>query len=360
MGKEYFCDRIAETKELGDALYNRRNITLISPRRVGKTGLIQHFFHAVNPEEIHCFYVDLYSTSDVQSFTKTFAEAVLTKCITPFSERVWAEITHFFGALRPVFGTDPITGMPQCSIDVQPQRVEWTLQQIFAYLEQAKRPCYVAFDEFQTIAEYENGKMEALLRGYIQQLNNVRFIFAGSKKHIMMQMFAAANRPFYQSTQMMYIDVIDEDSYYSFACKHLAAHGQQMDKAAFHELYIMVDGYTWYIQALLNRLYQSNISHIKEDTVITVVHQLLQEASPTYQTYCKLLTSRQQKVLRAIASEGEIKETGSGAFLLKYSLGAYSTVRSAVISMTDKELVYQKDNGAYTVYDKFFGLWLKQ
>lgn len=360
MGSEYFCDRKQETYDLSAALYNRRNVTLISPRRIGKTGLIQHVFEAVKPKEAHCFYVDLFSTSNLADFTKKFTEAVLTKQITPFSERVWNDITRIFGALRPVFSPDPLTGMLKCTIDLQPQREEWTLQQIFAYLEKANIPCYVAFDEFQTIAEYKDCKMEALLRGYIQQLNNVRFIFAGSKKHVMMQMFAAANRPFFQSTQIMNIDVIDEKAYYQFATRHFAKHNQLISKETFHELYTLVDGYTWYMQAMLNRLYQDGAAQIDDSVVVVTLNQLLQESEPTYQMYSRLLTERQLQVLRAIAKEGEVKEPGSSSFLQKNNLGAYSTVRSAIATMVEKELVYQKDNGAYIVYNKFFGLWLKQ
>ena len=360
LGAEYFCDRIEETRNLSDALHNRRNVTLISPRRVGKTGLIQHLFHSLDTNEVHCIYVDLFSTSNLQDFTKVFAESVLSARINPFSERVWEEITHFFGALRPVFGMDPISGLPQCTIDVQPQREEWTLQQIFTYLEKSATPCYVALDEFQTIAEYKDVKMEALLRTCIQQLKNVQFIFAGSKKHVMAQMFTSAKRPFYRSTQMMNIDVIDEEAYYQFACKHLAAHGQQINQDVFHELYTMVDGYTWYVQVLLNRLYQSGLEVIDENAIKAALNQLIQEEEPAYQMYCRLITDRQLQVLRAVAKEGIVKEPGSNQFLQEYQLGAYSTVRGAILAMIYKELLYQNDDGNYMVYDKFFIYWLNQ
>lgn len=360
MGAEFFCDRTEETKELAEALRNGRNVTLISPRRLGKTGLIHHLFQSLNPKEVQCFYVDLFSTSNLQEFTKALAEEVLSKRIAPYSERVMKEIAQFFGALRPVFSADPITGMPQCTIDIQPQREEWTLQQILAYLEQSDIPCYVAFDEFQTIAEYKNVKMEALLRSYIQKLTNVHFIFAGSKKHIMAEMFLNTKRPFYRSTQMMHIDVIDEKQYYLFASRHFAAHQQNISQETFHELYSLVEGYTWNIQNLLNRLYQTGIEQIDFNTVLITLDKLLQEEAPSYQMFCRLITERQLQVLRAVAKEGSVKEPGSNLFLQKYRLGAYSTVRSAMLNLLDKELLYQKDDGSYIVYEKFFGLWLKQ
>ena len=360
LGAEYFCDRENETRELAEALLNRRNVTLISPRRIGKTGLIQHLFHATNPKEVNCIYVDLFSTSNLNDFTKKLVEAVLTKQITPFSERVWKEVSRVFGSLRPVFSPDPLTGQPKCTIDVQPQREEWTLQQILSYMESAPKPCYVALDEFQAIADYTDCKMEALLRGYIQQLNNVRFIFAGSKKHVMMQMFTQANRPFFQSTQIMHIDVIDEGKYYEFAARHLVAHQQHLNEADFHTLYTQVEGYTGYVQAFLNRLYQNGTPQIDSATILAVQNQLLLEMTPSYQMYGRLLTDKQMQILRAIGQEGEVKEPGSNAFLQKYQLGAYSTVRSAITVLVDKELLYQRDDGSYVVYDKFLALWLRR
>ena len=80
---------------------------------------------------------------------------------------------------------------------------------------------------------------------------------------------------------------------------------------------------------------------------------------PSYQIICRLITDRQLKVLRAVAKEGVVKEPGSNTFLRKYQLGAYSTVRSALLALCDKELIYQNDDGSFIVYEKFFGLWLK-
>lgn len=363
MGAEYFCDRQKETEELHRALYNGRNVTLSSPRRMGKTGLIRHLFQQIPAEEAQCFYVDIYHTKNMYDFTKAFAEAVIAQRMIPFAERVGKEILHFFSSLRPVFTPDPISGGMQCTVDIQPYHEEMTLQQIFAYLEQTEQRCYVAFDEFQEIADYTDGfkgKAEALLRTYVQQCHNVHFIFAGSKKHLMAEMFLSAKRPFFQSTQLMSIDAIDESSYYQFASHHLTAHKQHMDAATFHELYALVNGHTWYMQALLNRIYQNGVSEINIDDVHIALNQWLEENAPAYNTYCRLITDRQLAVMRAVAKEGTVKEFGKSAFLQRYQLGAYSTVRSAVVALDEKELLYHDSKGNFSVYDRFFGLWLQR
>lgn len=358
LGPEYFCDRQKETEELRNALYNRRNVTLVSPRRMGKTGLIKHLFAQIPPKEVNCFYVDIYDTKNMYDFTKAFAQAVLTQRITPFSERISKEIIHLFGALRPVFTPDPVSGAIQCTIDLQPRHEEMTLQQIFTYLEQSKTRCYVAFDEFQEVANYQDAKAEATLRSYIQHLNNVQFIFAGSKKHMMTEMFLSPNRPFFQSTQMMDIHAIDEPAYYTFAAGHFAAHKQHIDQNTFHELYGIVNGHTWYMQALLNRLYQNGKATIEYNDILLALNQLLEENTVSYQTYCHLITDRQLAVMQAVAHEGAVREPGSNTFLQKHHLGAYSTVRSAIAALEEKELLYCED-GAYSVYDRFFGIWLR-
>lgn len=357
MGKEYFCDRENETRQLHDALSNGRNITLISPRKVGKTGIIHHLFASIPEKEAACFYVDIYKTQNLADFTKTFAEAILTRQITPFSTRIWKKFSQTFAAIRPTFSMDPMTGMPQCRVDIQPQNEEATLRQLFDYLEAASLPCYVAFDEFQVVADYSDCQMEAVLRSYIQHLNNTHFIFAGSKKHTMVQLFSSANRPFYQSTQMMTVTEIDEEKYAQFAQTHLEKHGQTFSDDAFHLLYSLVHGHTWYVQSLLNRLYQDGTPIITPDNVKQVLHTILLENESAYQVYCQLITQRQLNVLRAIAAEDGVKEVTNTQFLQKYRLGSASTVRSAVLALTDKELLLE-DNGNYCVYDRFFSHWL--
>ncbi len=357
LGKEYFCDRESESAKLIGALQNGRNITLISPRKIGKTGLIHHVFGSISPQEAYFFYVDIYATRCLEEFTKTLAEAVLSQQLRSFSARVWKEIARFFTSLRPTITADPITGIPQCTVDIQPQTEELTLQQLFLYLEKASLPCYVAIDEFQAIADYSDCNMEAMLRSHIQKLTNVHFIFAGSKKHIMMQMFASPNRPFFQSTQMMYITTIDEASYYPFALRHLSGHKQSISENTFHELYTLLSGHTWYMQFMLNRLYQDGTKEIDHLTIMRVLHTLLQENAPSYQTYCQLITPKQLAVLQAIAHEKTVKLYNSNEFLSKYNLGAASSVSSAIQALTDKELLFE-ENGEYSVYDRFFGIWL--
>ena len=357
-GKEYFCDRKNETKKLIEALKNGRNITLISPRRMGKTGLIKHVFEQISSKEAICIYVDLDQTTCLADMVKALGEKILGKIGMP-SGRVWKELVSWFKSLRPIMTADPATGNPEISLDIQPAAAEASLGEMFGWLEKSKLPCYVALDEFQTIAEYPEPKIEALLRSHIQHLTNVNFIFAGSQKHLMTEMFTSANRPFFQSTQMFPLYEIPEEAYFEFAQHHFERNKQTLQKDTFHELYTTIFGHTWYIQCVLNRLYQYKIRQIDKAAMTSTINDILDEYKETFRTYCKLLTSNQLSVIKAIAKEGVAKEISGKDFLQKHQLGAGSTVRSALNVLIDKDLIAENEDG-YSVYDRFFGLWLRK
>lgn len=355
---EYFCDREHESAKLLSALQNGRNVTLASPRRMGKTGLIHHLFYQLKPQaDVRCFYVDLYQTDSLHSLVKKLADTVLGSLDTR-SHKLMKQVVSFFKSLRPVFTLDPMTGEPGLTVDISPDTAEYSLQEIFSYMEQSGSRCYVAFDEFQTVAEYADKRVEALLRSHIQQLTNVNFIFCGSKQHLLQNMFVTAARPFYQSTQMMTLGPIDADAYFDFACQLFDNHSQKMEREAFDYLFDTLSAHTWYVHSILNRLYETGEPLITRQLVEEVVRQVVEENAATYQTFIQLITATQARVLRAVAKCHSVKEVLSADFLSEHHLGAASTVRSAVKALVEKELLLQTDSG-YQVYDRFLEQYLQ-
>ena len=354
---EYFCDRQKETDKIISALLNGRNITLTSPRRMGKTGLIHHVFRNMQEDNnVKCFYVDLYQTDSLELLVKKLADTILGT-LDSTEDTIIKNVISFFKMLRPVVTVDPMTGEPGFKVDVEPGQGEYSLSEIFAYMEQSDYRCFVAFDEFQTIAGYADKNVEALLRSYIQRLTNVNFIFSGSQRHVLENMFASASRPFYQSTQMMPLGTIDKSAYYAFSSDMMRNNGQSIDEETFDYLYTKLSSHTWYVHTLLNRLYETGIETIDKATVDDILADILLENEGTFQTFLRLVTPIQAKVLHAVAAEGTINEIQGKAFLTKYQLGAASTVKTAVKSLVEKELLLD-NNGEYQIYDRFFGLWL--
>ena len=356
---DYFCDREQETQKLISVLQNGRNVTLISPRRIGKTGLIRHVFHRMEADKLaKCYYVDLYKTDSLASLVEQLANVVLGSLDTTKSKIV-KQVTTFFKSLRPLFSFDSLTGVPTFMVDVKPEMAEHSLAEIFSYMEQSGQLCVVAMDEFQSITSYGDSSVEALLRSHIQQLTSVHFVFSGSQRHVLENMFASANRPFYQSTQILNLNEIEEQAYCNFATAKLAAHRQQLNADVFGYLYQELAGHTWYVQMLLNRLYDSGEKLISREVVDKVLTGIVDENEATFQTFMRLVTPIQARLLRAIAREGTVQQALGQSFISQYHLGATSTIRSALNALVEKELVLDVQ-GAYQVYDRFFALWLKR
>lgn len=356
---EFFCDRETETATILDALKNGRNITLIAPRRMGKTGLICNAFHHLKEQksDIVTLYMDIYSTQSIGDFVRLFANTVLGK-LDAAPQKALNRISQFIRSCRPVFTFDELTGVPKVTIDVAPQDEKRTLKEIFDYLASSQRHCCIAIDEFQQIAEYPEKGIEALLRSYIQFLPNVNFIFAGSKQHLMQEMFTSSKRPFYQSTQLINIGSIDRETYADFAIGLFAKCSKLLPRDVFYAIYEMYDGHTWYIQYLLNRLYGYN-QDVDMVMVSDAMEQIVSEQSYSYQTLLKSYSAGQVRLLKAIAREGCVKEILAGDFISRNRLRAASSVSASLKRLQDNELVYLTPQG-YIIYDRFMREWLRQ
>lgn len=355
---EFFCDRKAESSTILEALYNGRNITLIAPRRMGKTGLIHHVFYQLKEQksDVVTLYMDIYSTQSLGDFVRLFANTVLGQ-LDSVPQKALNRIGQFIRSCRPVFTFDEITGTPKVTVDVSPTEEESTLKEIFDYLGSSEKRCYIAIDEFQQIAEYPEKGVEALLRSYIQFLPNVNFIFAGSKQYVMQEMFTSSKRPFYQSTQLLTIGTVNRDEYADFAMAHFAKNNLQLPREVFDAIYDKFDGHTWYIQNLLNRLYGYN-RDVEMASITYAMEQIVAEQSYSYADLLKAYPAGHVRLLKAIAQEGCVKEVLAGNFISKHKLRAASSVSSALKKLVANELVYQTTDG-YIIYDRFMGEWLR-
>ena len=167
IGKEYFCDREHEVQKLLEHISNGVNVTLVSPRRVGKTGLIEHLFHQKEVEEnYYTFLIDIYATKTIEEMVAQMAKSILST-LKSRSEKALQSFSSIVQSLRPTMSFDNL-GNPSWSIGVgEIQSPQNSLDEIFRYIENADKPCIVAIDEFQTISEYPDVKAEALLRTYV-------------------------------------------------------------------------------------------------------------------------------------------------------------------------------------------------
>lgn len=361
IGPEYFCDREKETDDLVRLLSNGNNIALISPRRYGKTDLLRHCFaQPAIANRFHTFIVDIYSTKSVADMVSKLGSVIL-ETLKPKGRKAWERFLSMLVSVRPGISFD-INGLPSWTMGVgEIKSPTNTLDEIFAYIQQADKPCLVAIDEFQQITKYEDKNIEACLRTHVQYCSNANFVFSGSRQHLMGTMFTSPARPFYQSVTLYGLKLIPLEKYKAFCVRHFEDRGKGLDPVVVETLYSQFDGVTYYLQRVMNELY----SRTREgeccglDMVGVAIQSIIDNSSMIYEDLLYQLPEKQSQVLLAIGKEGKAEKLTSGRFAYKYGLVSPNSVKSAVPALIDKGLLTM-DKGVYQLYDKFFQLWLLQ
>lgn len=361
-GNHYFCDREQETADLIRDLNNGRSIVLIAQRRMGKTGLVMHTFQQ---EEIsrnyYVFFIDIFATSSLREFIYVFGSAILEQ-LKPRGLKFLDRFLQTITSLRPAIKLDATTGEPSLEIGLGSiPSVETTLEEIFAYLNEADKPCIIAFDEFQQIQNYTEKNMEALLRTQIQHCPNARFIYAGSEPSMLIDMFGRANRPFYQSTFTLHLESIPVERYSEFVHMHFQENGKDIESDLITEVYNKFEGITLYLQILMNEIY---LMTERGKTATTKYFEiallsLVRRQAYIYQSLFADLTERQREIVRAIAAENLATNVTSSEFVQKYHLKSASSVQSALKGLSNKGIVGRSGEG-YVINDRLFKYWIRK
>jgi len=358
-GSEYFCDREKETESLIKNIENGNNVVLMSPRRMGKTGLLLHAFNQNRIKDAYnTFVIDIYSTGTLQELVAAMGKAILSQLMSK-GERAMTKFASVVSSLRPTMIVD-LMGRPSWSVDVSAVTApEFTLEQIFKYLEESEKPNIVAIDEFQQIAYYPEKNVEAILRTHIQKCTNTTWVFSGSSYHLLAEMFHTAARPFYSSTTSMGLEAINFERYKEFASALFKAYGKDIEEDVIEDIYTRFDGVTWFVQKMMNKLFadtEKNSTCTKE-MVNRALTDILEENSQIYADLLYQLTQRQKELLIAIIKEGKATAITGGKFIKKHNLNSPSTVQASISTLIEKQIVTKRE-GEYEAYDKFFSLWV--
>ena len=356
----YFCDRSEETAFLIKQIENGRNVAIISPRRMGKTGLIMH---CLNQKEITNRYipifVDIYATTSLPEFVYQLGNAVYEK-LAPKSD-IWKQkFFNIVASLRMGFKLDPMTGEPGFDIGLGDIKTpQTTLNEIFKYLEEADNPCILAIDEFQQIGNYEEKNTEAMLRTLVQRSTNTSFIFSGSKRHLMANMFNSPSKPFYQSCMTMGLNPIPLSTYTDFAVSLFEDYGKHLDRELVSTVYNMYKGCTWFVQMIMNELFSLTPASATCTPAFLpeAVTNVIRSQEQTYKELLSQMPPRQKMLLQAIARDGEARRITSHDFITRHSLPSASSVQSAAKGLLASDVITREDD-TYRIYDYFLSQWL--
>jgi hypothetical protein len=358
-GPDYFCDRTEEVKRLSDAINSRRNITLISLRRMGKTGLLKHLKYGLENtrKPLAVVYADLLPTMNCNEMLNTISTSLfrVRKKESNFMEKMFG----LMASLRPRLTVDPLTGEPAVELKVESaSEIKTGLENILRLISEIKQDIIFMFDEFQQIGRYPEKNTEAILRSVIQAYPVIPFIFSGSSKHTLENMFMSAGSPFYQSSELMYLDRISEIDYSVFIKDKFHKADREIDDESIVKIFRWTRLHTYYVQYVCNLLYELGSARTGEGEVNSIFHRIMTDFEPQYVNYRNLLPAHQFRLLKAIAAEDAVDQPTAGGFISKHDLTSASSVATSMKSLAEKEMIVH-DQDRWQVYDVFFSRWLQ-
>ena len=359
---EYFCDRVQESARLIKSVTNGNNLVIISPRRMGKTGLIRFCYDKPEiADEYYTFFIDILHTSSLREFTYLLGREIY-ETLLPRSRKMADLFIQTIKSISGKFGFDPISSMPTFNVELGDiDRPEYTLDEIFQYLAHADKPSIVAIDEFQQIAKFPEKNIEAQLRTHIQKLRNCNFIFAGSERHMMQEMFTSAARPFYHSADMLELKAIVPEIYIPFIVGHFEKRNRRIDSENVAKVYDLFKGHTYYVQKTFNEAFADTPEgdECTLETLRAAIDNMIASNDTIFREILSNIPEKQKELLYAIAKEGEAERITSAAFIKRHSLTSASSVQSAMKKLLEKDIITEI-NKVFSVTDKLFAMWINR
>lgn len=357
---EYFCDRVEEAAQLEKSLRNQLNVVLTSARRMGKTSLVDFVFDKPEISENYItIVVDILHTTTFREFIMALGAAVFENVATR-SKKLRKQFVTLLKSLSASFGYDPILNVPTFDIRLGDlQNPKFTMGEIFSYLESVDKRCLVVIDEFQQITYYPEKNVEALLRTHIQNLKNANFVFSGSKRRLMDEMFFSSKRPFYQSAKNLPLEPIDKGIYLDFAMSNFKNANKNITEEAFSHVYDTFWGVTFYIQRIMKDAFAETKADDTCDLnlVKNLIEDYIDENDSRLREQLSYISESQKELLYAIHSEGQVQSITSAEFNKKHRLRSPSSTQSAALKLLEYDLITRKEK-IYSLSDPLLKLWL--
>ena len=354
-GPQWFIDRVSETRTLSEAIKNDRNITLFSHRRMGKTMLIHHVFASLNKSRFIPLFIDLFASRNMVHFAQKLSEVLYEQQILHKTS-----LSKILGSLGASMSFDPVSGSPQINFNVtERSEVHKSIPQLFKTLSGLKKKVVIAFDEFQEVAGYEEDFAEAQIRTIMQENPNIVFLFSGSRKSMMREIFTDSNRPFFQSTQLMELNEIEKDVYIAETERILRENNKSAEPGIIRRILEDTYCHTGFSQMVLSRVY-SESSKIIDDSIYAMVWaDILENHKSMAREQEYLLPGLQWKILLAIARDGYVRMPQSHEFIAKHKLAAPSSMSRAVKALLDKGIIIDCGEKGLRLYNVFIEKNLK-
>ena len=359
---EQFYDRTESAEELYRLLKDGvANVVLYAPRRYGKTSLVVKVLQRFQTEDVSCVHFDVSRVSSVEKFCEAYASAIygLQGGFREFAHRVLDYVAH----LHPtVSGT--VMGRKSIRFDYGARMNAMDLSTVLDLPEKVSsmsggKPIVVAFDEFQEVANLSKEfALEKIFRSCIQAHRHVRYVFFGSKTHLMKRMFADASRPFYNSAMPLPLGKPPIDESREFLSSRFREAGVAIGEEEVEEILAVSENIPYYLQELASVAFEERTAQDAVDAKVlsSAIDGIVAKNSELYVERLSGLSCAQRDVLVALADEPAVQFTEDYRHV--HALPGLSTIHTAVRGLQEAGIVDTTSEGT-RIADPFFARFIR-
>lgn len=357
-----FTDRDADVAKLQSNLLNGINTTIISPRRWGKSSLVEKVTSIItrNEKNIRCVIIDLFSVSSEEEFLETFAREVIKASSNKWQE--WMSSgKDFFSKLIPKLsiGIDPNTDF---SLSFDWTELKKNSDEVLnlpeSIAEKKGLKFIICLDEFQNLASFKDFlSFEKKLRAFWQRHKSVTYCLYGSKRHMMTDIFNNPAKPFYRFGDIMLLQKIETEKWVQYICKGFEDTGKYITEETARIIPILMKNHSWYVQQLAHYTWNVTQNTANEAEIETALIELINANTPLYQNETERISYTQLNLLKAV-SKGETQFT-STAVMQKHLLGTPRNVSKNKTLLINNDIIHEVNN-IFEFVDPAFELWFKR
>ncbi len=357
---DQFTDRVVDTERLLNNFRHNINTILISPRRWGKTSLVQKAANLASNKDLKVVTIDAFYCRTEEEFYMLFATEIIKQTANKWEE--WVEnAKHFLAGVIPKinFGIESQAEI-SFSLDFSHKQYNDDVLNLPQRIASEKGfQIVICIDEFQQIAEFDNHlSFQKKLRSVWQLQQNVAYCLYGSRKHLMTELFARPNMPFYKFGDVFFLQKIATSDWVSFICERFLSTGKAISEELAQRICEAVDNHSSYVQQLSWILWTTTGQKATETDLQNALSDLLKQNSALFYRYVEGLSAYQLNFLQAVA-DGVQSEFTKTIVLNQYNLGTAANVKRLKNSLEKKELI-DIDGKMVSMSDPVFTIWFLQ
>ena len=357
-----FTNRKIETKKLYNNLIQGINTMIISPRRWGKSSLVEKVVNDIKQKnkDRRTVVIDLFTVNTEKEFLETFAREVIKVSSNKWED--WVKNSkYFFKQLIPKisFGIDPFSDF---SLSFEWEDLIRYSEEILNLPEMLARKKNIQFiiclDEFQNISNYSGFEnLEKKMRAVWQRQKNVTYCLYGSKRHMMVEIFNNPSKPFYRFGDIILLNKINTKDWITFICDGFKKTGKLIEETDAAFLPMLMQDHPWYVQQLAHYTWNLTTKKATVEQIKKALLEVLNANTPFYQKEVETISITQLNLLKAVAFN-EVQLT-STEVMQKYRLGTPRNVQKNKKVLLKNDII--DDTGdSLGFLDPVFEIWFRK